>query len=180
MLFVFLGGPQLQPYIHSRSDFRLHTTPAVSRSANIGGGGKRPGKFPHAHLFFSFSCQLTAVLVTIEPCILIVLGSLSPLLQPRTTPPGVLTSVNSISVPLRPFSRLRNHIFVRPYPRDNFWHLLKPPLPHPSPPPTLTEYRRRRYASKGQGFFFLFVSHTGIAFPPIMVVLPRSRQRLHP
>lgn len=89
----------------------IHTTPAVSRSVNLGGRKKKkglPGKFPMP--FLLPSCQLTAGFVTIEPCILIVLGSLSPLLQPRTT--QVLTSVYSISVPLRPFSRLRNHIFV--------------------------------------------------------------------
>lgn len=111
----FLGGPQLQPYIHSRSDFRLHTyhTRGQSVSESWGEGRKKkkglPGEVSHA-IFFLPSCQLTAGFVTIEPCILIVLGSLSPLLQPRTT--QVLTSVYSMSVPLRPFSRLRNHIFV--------------------------------------------------------------------
>lgn len=102
---------------------------------------------PSSFFFPSLSCQLTAAFVTIEPCTLIDLGSLSPLLQPRTT--QVLTSVYSISVPLRPFSRLRNHILVvpsveyGPYPRVTL------SLVHQTP----TRKTPPRGCKQGSGFF---------------------------
>lgn len=110
----------------SRSDFfltpYLRSGQSVSSSVRrmlLNIGGKAWKSFP-CHFFF---CQLTAASVTIEPCVLIDLGSLSPLLQPRAThhrPRSLLlTSVCSIYpvmniLPVTQLSHSRSALPSRP------------------------------------------------------------------
>lgn len=127
MLFVFLGGPQLQPYIHSTTyldltfDFIPHPR-SVGQCTMTEYWGKRAWESFPCPFFFFFSLLLVDRGLRHDRAVYT--NRLRQLIAVVTAENNqVLTSVYSISVPLRPFSRLRNHILVvsfllySPYPR---------------------------------------------------------------